>query len=112
MRKILQKIAWKTHRWGFKYSTFILYLGAEHNKFGFQIMNIKNGITWEGSLFEITWTFPTATHRGDLTIDVLFLFEKWDRWCTHMDDLELWGTKLTRWEKFNIYINDKFNSIG
>ena len=88
MRKILQKIAWKTHRWGFKYSSFILYLGAEHNKFGFQIMNIKNGITWEGSLFE------------------------WDRWCTHMDDLELWGTKLTRWEKFNIYINDKFNSIG
>mgnify|MGYP003634473570 CR=1 FL=1 len=112
MRKILQKIAWKTHRWAFKYSSFNLYLGAEHNKFGFQIMNIQSDIFWEGSLFEITWTFPTVTHRGDLRIDILFLFDKWDNWCINMNDEELWGYKLSRWERFNTNIHNKFKSIG
>lgn len=111
MRKILQKIAWRTHRWSLKIGLFNVYLGGDHNKFGFQILNVDNGLFWSGSLFEITWAFPTVTHGGELTIDILYLFEKWDSWCHDMDERELWGSKLNRWEKFNIYINDKLNSI-
>lgn len=112
MRKILQKIAWKTHRWNLKISLFNLYLGGDHDKFGFKLLNISNGILWEGSLFEITWAFPTVTHRGELVIDVLFLYEKWDNWCIDMTDRKLWGSELNRWEKFNYYIHGKFKSIG
>ena len=111
IRKILQKIAWKTYRWNLKIGLFNVYLGGDHDKFGFQILNVHNGIHWSGSLFEITWAFPTVTHGGELTIDILYLFEKWNSWCRDMDERELWGSKLNRWEKFNIYINDKLNSI-
>ena len=111
MRKILQKIAWKTNRWNLKFGLFNIYLGGDHDKFGFQIMNIHNGIHWEGSLFEITWAFPTVTHAGELTIDILYLFEKWDNWCIDMIDRKLWGTKLNWWEQLNYYLHGKFKSI-
>ena len=49
---------------------------------------------------------------GDLRIDILFLFDKWDNWCINMNDEELWGYKLSRWERFNTNIHNKFKSIG
>ena len=54
MRKILQKIAWKTNNWTTKISLFSIYLGGDNQKFGFQILNIDRGLIWSGSLFEIT----------------------------------------------------------
>jgi hypothetical protein len=112
MRKILQKIAWKTNRWNYKFSLFNIYLGGDHNKFGVQIVNLSAGWRWEGSLLEITWCFPTVTHRGMLNIDILFLFELWDNWCIDLSDRKLWGSKLNRWESVNLYLNSKFKSIG
>ena len=112
MRKLLQKIAWKTHRVGWEISLFNLYFNGQHNKFGFQILNIKNGITWEGSLFEITGSLPTVTHRGELVVDIFFLYEKWDDWCIDMIDRKMWGSELNKWEQFNYYIHSKFKSIG
>lgn len=109
---MLQKIAWKTHRWNLKLSLFNVYLGGDQDKFGFQLLNIHNGIHWKGSLFEITGSLPTATHRGVLVVDIFFLYEKWDDWCVNMSDRELWGSKLTKWEQFNYYIHSKFKSIG
>jgi len=111
IRKLLQKMAWKTHRWDTKISLFTVYLGGDHNKFGFKLLNIDKGIRWEGSLFEITWSFPTVTHAGELVIDVFFLYEKWDNWCIDMSDRKLWGSKLNAWERFNYYIHGKFKSI-
>tara|TARA_B110000908_G_scaffold106046_1_gene124868 strand:- start:86 stop:457 length:372 start_codon:yes stop_codon:yes gene_type:complete len=111
MRKILQKIAWKTNQWTTKISLFNLYLGGDIHKFGFQILNIDKGFRWNGSLFEITWNFPTVTHAGELTIDILFLFEKWDNWCIDMDDRVLWGSGLSIWEKINRTIHTKFKNI-
>lgn len=111
MRKILQKIAWKTNQWTTKISLFNLYLGGDIHKFGFKILNIDKGFKWSGSLFEITWNFPTVTHGGELTIDILFLFEKWDNWCIDMDDRVLWGSGLSSWEKINRFIHSKFKNI-
>ena len=111
IRKMLQKMAWKTHRWGWEISLFNIYLNGQHNKFGFQLLNVKNGIVWEGSLFEITWAFPTVTHAGELVVDIFFLFEKWDDWCIDMTERVLWGSELNRWEKINRYIHGKFKSI-
>ena len=104
-------MAWKTHRWDTKISLFNIYLGGDRNKFGFQLLNIDRGIHWEGSLFEITWHFPTVTHAGELTIDLFFLYEKWDNWCIDMSDRMLWGSKLNSWELFNYYLHAKFKSI-
>ena len=112
IRKLLQKMAWKTHRWDTKVSLFNIYLGGDNHKFGFQILNIDNGIQWEGSLLEVAWFFPTVTHRGELRLDVLFLFEIWDNWCIDMIDRKLWGSKLTRWERINSYLNTKLKSLG
>lgn len=111
MRKILQKIAWKTNNWTAKFSLLTIYLGGDNHKFGFKLLNIDNGIWWSGSLFEITWSFPTVTHAGELTIDILYIFEKWDDWCIDMDDREMWGSKLTVWERVNRYVHTKFKSI-
>ena len=111
IKKLLQKIAWKTHRWNLKFGLLNIYLGGDHDKFGFQVMNISTGIFWSGSLFEITWSFPTATHAGELTIDILYLFEKWDNWCIDMTDRKLWGTKLSWWEQLNYFLHGKFKSI-
>ena len=111
MRKILQKIAWKTNNWTAKFSLLTIYLGGDHHKFGFQFLNIDNGIWWSGSFFEITWSFPTVTHVGELTIDVFYLFEKWDKWCIDMIDRVMWGSSLSLWERVNRYIHTKFKSI-
>jgi hypothetical protein len=111
MRKILQKIAWKTNNWTTKISLFSIYLGGDNQKFGFQILNIDRGFIWSGSLFEITWHFPTITHAGELTIDILFLFKKWNYWCINMDERVLWGSGLSRWERINRYIHDKLNQL-
>ena len=111
MRKILQKIAWKTYRWTTKISLFNLYLGGDIHKFGFQILNIDKGFKWSGSLFEITWHFPTVTHAGELTVDILFIFEKWDKWCIDMTDRAMWGSGLSLWEKINRFIHSKFKNI-
>ena len=46
MRKILQKIAWKTNNWTTKISLFSIYLGGDNQKFGFQILNIDRGFIW------------------------------------------------------------------
>ena len=48
MRKILQKIAWKTNNWTAKFSLLTIYLGGDHHKFGFQFLNIDNGIAAGG----------------------------------------------------------------
>jgi hypothetical protein len=112
MRKFLQKIAWKTHRWYVKMELFNFYLGYDGGKYGVQLFTIKNGISWCGSLFELTWHFPTVTHRGDLRIDLLFAFEKWNDWCIDMIDRKLWGTKLSKWEKMNFWLNKKIRSVG
>ena len=111
MRKLLQKIAWKTNNWTTKISLFSIYLGGDNQKFGFQILNIDKGFIWSGSLFEITWHFPTITHAGELTIDILFLFKKWNNWCIHMDERVLWGSGLSRWERINRYIHNKLNQL-
>lgn len=111
MRKLLQKIAWKTNNWTTKISLFSIYLGGDNQKFGFQILNIDKGFIWSGSLFEITWYFPTITHAGELTIDILFLFKKWNNWCIHMDERVLWGSGLSRWERINRYIHNKLNQL-
>lgn len=110
-RKILQKIAWKTNKWATKINLLSIYLGGDRNKFGFQILNIDRGIFWSGSLFEITWCFPTVTHGGEFNIDILFIFEKWDNWCIYLEDQSMWGSKLNIWDKFNLYINNKIKSI-
>lgn len=112
MRKILQKIAWKTNRWSTKITLFDIYLGGDHHRFGFRLLNIERGIMKQGSLFEITWSFPTVTHRGELNIDLFFMFDTWDSWCIDMIDRKLWGTKLTKWEKFNLKLNNFIRSIG
>jgi hypothetical protein len=112
MRKILQKLAWKTNRWDVKFSLLNIYLGGDNGKFGFEFIKIDNGFQWEGSLLEITWEFPTVTHRGELNIDVLFLYNKWDKWCRDNDDRELWGSQLNSWEKFNCKVNNWLNNIG
>ena len=111
MRKILQKIAWKTNNWTAKFSLLTIYLGGDNHKFGFKLLNIDNGIWWSGSLFEITWSFPTVTHAGELTIDILYIFEKWDDWCIDMTDREMWGSGLSLWERTNRYVHTKFKSI-
>lgn len=111
MKKILQKISWKTHLWNSKISLFNIYFGSDNHKFGFKLLNIDNGIQWQGSLFEITWRFPTAIREGELSVDMLFLFQKWDNWCVDMIDHKLWGVKLNWWEKLNFYINTRLKSL-
>lgn len=112
MRKLLQTIAWFTHTLNWEVNLFNFYLNGEYNKFGFQILYINNGIKWSGSLLEITGSLPTVTHLGNLRVDVLFLYEKWDDWCINMTDRVLWGSKLNSWEKINYYLHTKFKSIG
>jgi len=111
IRKFLQKLAWKTNRWDIRFGLLNVHLGGDRHKFGFSICNIHNGFSWEGSLFEITWYFPTVTHSGELRIDLLFLFEKWDNWCIDMIDRDLWGGNLNWWERINLKINRKFKSF-
>ena len=106
MRKILQRLAWKTHEWDVKINFLTVYLGGNNGKFGIEIIGVDNGIFWKGSLFEFTWSFPTVTHGGLLSIDMLFSFNKWN-----MSDTILWGGSVSRWGKLNIYLNDWFTSI-
>ena len=111
MRQILQKLAWKTNNWSAKFGLLNLYFGGDNNKFGFQLCNIDNGVWWKGSLLEITWSFPTVTHGGELNIDILYLYRNWSVRCIDMGDRELWGAKLSVWERLNVYVHDKFSNI-
>jgi len=112
MRKFLQKLAWKTHRWETKFSLLNLYFGDDGDKFGIELLSIENGIKWKGSFFEFTWSFPTVTHRGILRVDVFFLYNKWSEWCIDLEDRKLWGRNLNLWEKINLHVHSKFSSIG
>lgn len=113
MRKILQKIAWKTHKISWEINLFNLYLNGKDNRFGFEILNIKNGTKWSGSLFEITGSLPTVTHLGDFRLDFLFLYEIWNNWCFELKDRKIWNrnTKFNLWQRLNLYINEKLNEI-
>lgn len=112
MRQILQQIAWKTNRWSTTISLLNIYLGGDNKRFGFRIFTIDKGITWEGSLLEVTWSFPTVTHRGELNIDFLFLFDVWDKWCIDNADRQLWGRPLSWWERVNLDLNSFLKNIG
>ena len=109
MNRILEKIAWKTRRWNFKYQSFILYL---HNDttwgFSIAVFTINNR---EYSMLSIQFRLPNKTNVKVLSLDhwdILFLrnylFKKWD----HLDDSYMWHKEgLTKWEIIQLRFLDK-----
>ena len=108
MQKILEKLAWKTRRWNFKFQSFTLYLNNQ-STWGFNLMTFSTNLR-DYSLLSFEFRLPNKTHVKTLSIDHWDLFyvrnylsDRWD----DLDDRELWSGNLGAWEKIQLSVLDK-----
>ena len=110
MNKLLQKIAWKTRRWNLKINLLDIYLHDGDGCWGFSLLNVvKDFRTY--SLLSIEFRLPNGAEVKRFTVDnwdILFLSTPlWD-WISNLEERKLWGSTLTRWEKFWLNFLNKF----
>jgi len=110
MKKLLQKIAWKTRKLNLTVSLLNLYLHDHEGTWGFDLFSIEKDFhSYSLSRFECR--FPNGTHVRKFTIDnwdILFvsrfLWKEYDKLSDHY----LWARHdATGWDKFKLNILGK-----
>jgi len=109
MKSFLEKISWLTRKWNFKFRLFDLYLHDEHDAWGFEFFTVQYNFRAYSALALLV-RLPNKTTVQEFTIDdwdFLFLerpiFKLWES----LDDRNLWGGNLNRFEKFTLRILNK-----
>ena len=96
--KLLQKISWKFRKLHITISPLIILINNTWEGWGFDILNIQNGLQ-EYSLLRMTWVLPNgADKKLKFSGDVLFLRTPALKLLGQLQDLELWS-QLSKSEK-------------
>lgn len=109
MRKLLEKISWKTRRWNYKFTLLNLHLHDHEGTWGFNLCTFYiNFRTY--SLLSIEVRLPNLTHVRKFVVDdwdFLYLsrplYTKYDK----LTDRALYGSKLSKGEQIFIKLCNK-----
>ena len=108
MNRLLEKIAWKTHRWNFEFSLFKLVYKS--NEIGFDFICFTIAFR-KYSLISFHFRLPNKTTVRRFVVDSWdflylynFLFTKWE----NLHDRALWSrNSLSTWEEIQLKILSK-----
>lgn len=108
MKKLLEKIAWKTRRWNFEFTLFRLMYKSNIIEIDLCSFSINFG---NYSILSIHFRLPNKTDvkrfvidRWDIFFIYTFLYKKWEQ----LDDKALWNkNSMTFLEEFQLKILDK-----
>jgi len=96
MKRLLQKIAWKTHRWHFELSLLNLYFPSVARQFGFELVTISSH-SKSYSLLKIKCRLPDVTGRQlQFDMDFLFLRSYLSKIHDDMMDDRMWNVNRKR----------------
>ena len=102
MKKLLQKIAWKTRRWNLKVNLLDIYLHDGDGCWGFTLLEVVKDFR-PYSLLSIEFRLPNGAEVKSFTIDnwdFLFLSTPIWKWVSNTDEREMWTGSLNRWDSF------------
>lgn len=110
MKKLLEKISWKTRKWNTLIQLCNIYINDNYHGWGINIFKFNFKLS-SYSLFELRFRLPNKTSVQHFTIDdwdLLFirtpLYKRWEK----LDDKWTWSKiTFTRWEKKQLNILDK-----
>lgn len=110
MKKVLEKISWKTRKWNILIQLCNIYINDNYHGWGVNIIKINYKLR-SYSLFELRFRLPNKTSNPNFKVDDLdFLFLRtplYKRW-EKLDDKWTWSKRtFTRWEKKQLNILDK-----
>jgi hypothetical protein len=109
MKKLLQKIAWRTRRWNFKFNLLDVYLHDGDQCWGFSFCEVvKDYVPY--SLLSIEFRLPNGAERQRVqwtNWDFLFLSTPLYRWTSGLEEDVLWGHKPTLFQKIGLSITNK-----
>jgi hypothetical protein len=107
-RRILEKISWRTRRWNIKFHLLNLYFHDGDESWGFNFFTFCANFKFY-SLLSFEFRLPNKTTVKRFTVDdwdFLFLYNPlWNR-CDDLSERKLWGSRLTRWEQFQLSVLD------
>lgn len=93
MKKLLEKISWKTRKWNIKFSLFNIYLNDDHKQWGIKILWIFNGVA-KYSLLSFIFRLSDKTTINRFVVDEWdflylynYLYEKYEK----LDDIRIYG---------------------
>ena len=100
MKKLLEKISWKTRNINLKFHLLNLYLHDHEGTWGFELFAFTNNFM-RSSLLAIEFRLPNKTHIQKFTVDswdICYLHRPlWNRWET-LDDRLTWHGSLNKWQ--------------
>jgi len=93
IKRILQKIEWKTRRWNLKINLLDIYLHDGDACWGFTLLEVSNNYV-PYSLLSFEVRLPNGADRKILQVtnwDFFFLSTPFYNWCRDEDERILWG---------------------
>ena len=109
IKRILEKISWKTRRLNVGFSILSMSIGNDHHGCNIRLFEIAIGLRTY-ALFALEFRLPNKTTVRDFTIDhwdFLFLhyplYWKWD----DLSERKLWSRNLSAWEETQLSILQK-----
>lgn len=116
MKKLLEKIAWKTRKWNFGFKLFNLLLHDQQGSWGFKLFTL-NLYLKEYSLLAFNFRLPNKTTVRQFAIDewdVLFLYNYLWKKYDKLSDNVMWRytrnnswVVTTKWERIQLKIYNK-----
>lgn len=110
MKKLLQKISWKTTRLNLKIKVLDILLHDHQEAWGFNLFCITHNFR-DYSLLRFEFRLPNGTHIRKFTVDYWdFMFISRFLWKIYdeLSDRYLWSFRdPTGWDKFRLYILGK-----
>ena len=110
MKKLLQKIAWKTRRWNLKFNILDIYLHDGDGCWGFSLFEVVNDYT-PYAFLSIEFRLPNGGNIKEFTIDnwdFLWLSTPVYSWVKGLEESVMWGYEPTKFEKIKYKIASKF----
>ena len=94
MKRIFQKIEWKTRRWEFELDILNIYFPSEMRLWGIELIKI-NYHNREFSLLKLQWMFPNVAERTEFLFfwDLLFLYDYLNNRAIEKAENEIWKSK-------------------
>jgi len=101
MRKLLQKIDWKTRKWNITIKFLEITLHDGNACWGFEFLQINRNYT-PYALLAFEFRLPNGAERKVFSItnwDFLYLSTYISNWVSDNDESILWGNKPTGYKK-------------
>lgn len=93
MKKILQKISWKTRKWNTNFSLLNFYFNDKFERWGIELLKFQKN-NKEYSLFSLIFILPNNVNINKILINKWdfvylhnYLYEKYEK----LDDIKIWG---------------------